>query len=95
MSNYERGNRDPDTETLNKLALIYGVTVDHLLGGKTTGATELKEKRPKDLKKTLEQSDVVFDGVPLSEQDKTKLKATLAIVFGDRKPKNKAEEFRR
>lgn len=31
-SNYEKGNRNPDYETLCRLATIYGVTTDFLLG---------------------------------------------------------------
>ena len=31
LSNYERDYRDPDTETLKKLALLYGVKTDYLL----------------------------------------------------------------
>lgn len=32
LSNYERGIRDPDTELLAKLANVYGVSTDYLLG---------------------------------------------------------------
>ena len=32
LSNYERDYRDPDTETLKKLADLYGVSTDYLLG---------------------------------------------------------------
>ncbi|GIN93821.1 hypothetical protein J6TS1_49200 [Siminovitchia terrae] len=32
LSNYERDYRDPDTETLKKLALLYEVKTDYLLG---------------------------------------------------------------
>ncbi len=32
LSNYERNYRDPDTETLKKLALLYEVKTDYLLG---------------------------------------------------------------
>lgn len=32
LSNYERDYRDPDTETLKKLADLYEVYVDYLLG---------------------------------------------------------------
>ena len=34
-SNYESGNRQPDNETLKKLADFYEVTVDYLLGKDT------------------------------------------------------------
>lgn len=32
LSNYERDYRDPDTETLKKLADLYEVSIDYLLG---------------------------------------------------------------
>lgn len=32
LSGYERNYRDPDTEMLNKMADLYGVTVDWLMG---------------------------------------------------------------
>lgn len=32
LSNYERDYRDPDTETLRRLAELYEVTTDYLLG---------------------------------------------------------------
>lgn len=32
LSNYERNKRDPDTEILRKMAKLYSVSVDYLLG---------------------------------------------------------------
>lgn len=32
LSNYERNKRDPDTEILKKMAKLYSVSVDYLLG---------------------------------------------------------------
>lgn len=32
LSNYERDKRDPDTDTLKRLANLYGVSTDYLLG---------------------------------------------------------------
>ncbi len=32
VSNWENGNRIPDTKTINKLAEIFGVSTDYLLG---------------------------------------------------------------
>ncbi|MCM3110640.1 helix-turn-helix domain-containing protein [Lederbergia lenta] len=37
LSNYERDYRDPDTETLKKLAELYEVSIDYLLGHETKG----------------------------------------------------------
>lgn len=43
-SNYEAGNREPDNETLKKIADFYGVSVDFLLG-----AEEKKKPNENDL----------------------------------------------
>jgi transcriptional regulator with XRE-family HTH domain len=40
LSNYERGARDPDTELLAKLAELYSVSADYLLGLDTKKAPE-------------------------------------------------------
>lgn len=32
LGNYEQGEREPDIETMKKLATFFGVTVDYLLG---------------------------------------------------------------
>lgn len=53
ISAYERGERDPDTETLTKLADFFNVSIDYLLGKEDTGldpevlayAEELKERK--------------------------------------------------
>ncbi|CEO04824.1 DNA-binding protein [[Clostridium] sordellii] len=43
VSNWENGNRNPDSATLSKLADYFGVTVDYLLG-RTDESTINKEK---------------------------------------------------
>ena len=53
-SNYEAGNREPDNETLRKLAEFYEVSVDYLLGVEAQSQTmdyspflqAIKEKYP-------------------------------------------------
>lgn len=47
-SNYENGNRDPDNETLLKLAEYFGVTVDYLLRGKENAPTQEGERQVSD-----------------------------------------------
>lgn len=42
-SNYEKGNRNPDYETLCQLATIYGVTTDFLLGRTDEELPQAKE----------------------------------------------------
>ncbi|MFD2924207.1 helix-turn-helix domain-containing protein [Halobacillus naozhouensis] len=42
---YERGNRNPDYETLSKLADYYGVTTDYLLGRSDNHYNEVNENK--------------------------------------------------
>jgi transcriptional regulator with XRE-family HTH domain len=91
LSNYERGDRDPDTDTLNKLAGIYNVTVDYLLG-RDTPLIHSKETNLKDLAKFLEQPKILFNGTPLTKEDIEKVKASLEIVFWDAKQKKNREK---
>ena len=74
LSNYERDYRDPDTDTLKKLAELYEVETDYLLG------RQVQKKDEKDIAKRLEQirkdlesgsSDgdgLAFHGEPMSEE---------------------------
>lgn len=91
LSNYERGDRDPDTDTLNKLAGIYNVTVDYLLG-RDTPITHSQETNLKDLAEFLEQPEIFFNGIPLTKEDIKKIKASLEIVFWDAKQNKKQEK---
>lgn len=92
LSNYERGFRQPDYETLEKIADFFEVSTDYLLG-----RTEKKEKTPdalpnlsskeerdiaRDLEKTLEDLDnseeaLMFDGEPIDEHTKEMIRISL------------------
>lgn len=80
LSNYERNYRDPDTETLRKLADLYEVSVDYLLGRDSKNdLPELTEKDKRDIKKDLESiinnlenpndGYAAFDGQTLDDMD--------------------------
>ena len=83
--------REPDNDTLLKIANLFGVTTDYLLGH--TNSIEAK-KTPKDLAKFLENTEVMFDGEVhhLDEEDKQKLKNALEFVFWQAKEKNKRKK---
>jgi transcriptional regulator with XRE-family HTH domain len=60
LSNYERGSRDPDTDTLKRLANLYEVSIDYLLGLTDNPKliaqdNVLNEKDEKDVAKRLEK----------------------------------------
>ncbi len=44
---YESGKRDPDTETIQKIAQYYGVAVDYLLGNSHIASLSFEEKLKK------------------------------------------------
>lgn len=91
LNNYEQGIREPDYTTLQNIADFFGVTVDYLLGRDTEYAPQA-EKKPKDLLKFLDESEVMFDGVPLTEEDKEKVRKALELAFWDAKQQNKRKK---
>lgn len=65
ISMYERGDRDPDTSTLSKIAEIFNVTTDYLLGR----TDKLKDKTKEDEKLIIAaRSDVDLSELTEEEQ---------------------------
>lgn len=95
VSKWESNTYEPDAANLNKLAELYGVTVDFLLGREIRNeeypswATS-KDKR--DARNFLEQQEVMFDGVPMSEEDKAKVIGFMESMFWDAKKRNKRKQ---
>ncbi len=74
-SNYENGNRDPDNETLLKLAEFFGVSVDALLRGTSAKpATKTGD--------ILDEVDVAFYGEyrELTDDDKETVRDMVRIM---------------
>lgn len=68
LSNYERDYRDPDTETLRRLAELYQVSTDYLLTGKETN------KPPRE-----DISDAFYKFGKLTDKEKEFLEKQLEI----------------
>jgi len=74
LSNYERDYRDPDTETLKRLADLYEVGTDYLLGRSINSDFSARDekdiaKRMEEIKKDLTSEDgLLFNGEPMSEE---------------------------
>lgn len=83
---YELNKREPDNETLQRLATFFSVTPNDLL---SVTPPPKEEKKPKDLEKFLDNQEIMFDGVPLTEDDKAKIRKSLEIIFWDAREKNK------
>lgn len=90
LSLYETDKREPDLQTVKQFADFFGVTTDYLLGrpdnsSAHTPSSTPQSKKPKDLIKFLEQSEVMFDGIPLTNDDREKIKKALELAFWDTK----------
>lgn len=88
LSGYESGARRPDPETLAKLADIYDVSTDYLLGRTDKKHYyDLTEKDEKEIQKDLEKMmeglndqsgySKYNDGEPMSDEDRELLKMSI------------------
>lgn len=87
ISKIESGARKVSSEELAKLANIYEVTTDYLLGINKTPAWAT-QKQVTDLKDWLDDPDAMdgfsFGGGELTEDEKAKLKMSMTQIFWDR-----------
>lgn len=87
--------RYPGVTTLNRLAEMLDVTSAYLVGDtndpKDPGPYNAWYQ-PKDLIRFLDESDVMFEGQPLDEDDKARIKEILAAVFRDAKMRNRRKK---
>ncbi len=90
VSNWERGTREPDNETLAKIADFFGVTTDYLLGrepneDKKNSLPPLNQKDEKDISVALDkilnnlecEEALSFYGEPMDEHTKELIKLSL------------------
>ncbi|GMA06982.1 transcriptional regulator [Tetragenococcus halophilus subsp. flandriensis] len=76
---YEIGKRQPDFETLQKIADLYEVSIDYLLGREEIES--LPQYTSVDLDKMLD-SAMSFDGKPMTDNDREVIRAYLEGKFG-------------
>lgn len=85
----------PSSDDIDKIADILGTTTDYLLGREDSVDSNdetpywMTSKNAPDIKRMLnEENEVLFDGVPMTAEDKEKVKQVLDVLFWDAK-KNK------
>lgn len=97
--NYEKGAREPGSETLIRFADFYGVTIDYLIGRETAvPPQELTDRDRRDIARDLEamvqalcgSSDLMFDGDPISDEARESIRSALQLGLEVAKVKNKA-----
>ncbi len=101
LSNYERGERDPDTALLRQLAQLYEVSVDWLLD--STNNPKLPDpsipswwnrNTPPtnvELEEFLKNANIYFDGAPLDEEDKEDIMTYLSVKWERERRKREKE----
>ena len=96
LSYVMHGKRNISFELAEKIADFLEITLSQLFENDTETAPLLnlevesvRPKQPKDLIQFLDTSEVMFDGVPLTDDDKLKIKKALELVFWDAKQQNK------
>lgn len=89
----EKETRTLSSKLADQIASIFDVSVDYLLGRSDNPDTTpdwATEKDKRDFKKMLEEDEpILFDGVPVSDEDKEKIKRVMEAMFWDAKEKNK------
>lgn len=93
LSGYERNYRDPDTEMLKKIADLYNVSSEWLLGRSDEMEKKLNSpfnskdekdvaKRLEKFREDIEKSDgLAFSGEPMSEEAKESLIESMKFIF--------------
>ncbi|MCL6445197.1 MAG: helix-turn-helix domain-containing protein [Alicyclobacillus sp.] len=91
----ERPNGFPGVSTLHRLARALGVSAAYLIGDvadpNDSGPVDAWYQ-PKDLIQFLDESEVMYEGRPLDDEDKERIKSILAAVFLDAKERNKRKK---
>jgi len=97
--NYEKGAREPGSETLIRFADFYGVTIDYLIGRESAPeADSLTDRDRRDIARDLEAmmlqldgtGDLMFDGDPISDEARESIRSALQLGLEIAKVKNKA-----
>ena len=104
LSNWKTGKSTPTTQTLQRLADYFGVTLDYLM----TGKEEPKEKSPeltardeKDITKTLnkvmeqfennENGPLYYDGEEIDETSRILIRNAFEYIIRETKKENKVK----
>ena len=77
LSRIISNKQSPSPETLKKLSKCLDVTHEYLLmkAGYISNekSVQAEEKKPKDLQKILEDHEIMFDGIPLDDDEKQEI----------------------
>lgn len=92
VSRWENGITDPKMEYVRIIADFFDITLDELLelDQEQVAPTWATNKDKRDFKEMLmSEGELMFDGVPLTDDDKEKLRRVMEAMFWDAKKMNK------
>lgn len=96
VSRIENGHRDnPSLATVEKLAKVFGITVNDFLSHIDNGQDIIinnQPKKPRDLRRILENEDYTLNGEIATQEDKEKLQKIIEALYYDAKEKNKRKK---
>lgn len=90
VGGWETGRTEPNTETISKLAALFNVTSDYLIGKDGTPKWATKEDTT-DLKEFLDSNagSMTFGGVDLTPEQDAQVRVAMATIFWNEKKKEK------
>lgn len=81
---YEQDRREPDNRVLTRLCDIFGVSGDYFIGASYSvpecGNVEVSEVFDEFTKRLTAQEGLMFDGVPLNQDDRMKIIEAIKVV---------------
>lgn len=94
---YEQGRREPDSDMILKLCEVFGTSTDYLLG-KNDNGTKHKSRELSDVfdeftQVLTSQQGLMFDGVPLNDDDKSKIVDAIRAVAALAKQQHHKKSF--
>lgn len=91
---YEQDRREPDNKVLSKLCDIFGVSGDYFIGSSyslsESGNVEVSEVFDEFTKRLTAQEGLMFDGIPLNQEDRMKIIEAIKVVAAIAKQQHKS-----
>lgn len=81
LSMIEIDKREPDNQTLKKFADFFNVSTDYLLGRTDDPSYQTDELSEKELEEIIKKEGIMFDGIPLDEEDKEDIMEVMKIAW--------------
>ena len=92
---YEQDRREPDSKILNKLCEVFSVSGDYVIGASekplSGEAVDVSEVFDEFTSRLAMQEGLMFDGVPLSNEDRRKIIDALQVVAAIARQQHKNE----